>query len=56
MRNALADISSLTPAATSPAWVPALSQVNEVLTFISLVLALVLALGRGIFWLRRFWK
>lgn len=53
MKTAIADVSSVTPAASAPAWVPVVSQVNEILTLISLVIAIGLALGRAVYWLKR---
>jgi hypothetical protein len=42
----------VTTAGSAPIWASALGDVNEILTTVSLVLAIVLALGRVVIWLR----
>jgi hypothetical protein len=46
------DMGIVAAAGTAPMWAVPLGEVNEMLTTVSLVLAIVLALGRVVIWLR----
>jgi membrane protein DedA with SNARE-associated domain len=46
------DIPILAGLATAPVWAIPLTEINEMLTTASLVLAIILALGRVYFWIR----
>lgn len=47
------EVAAITPAATAPAWVPVLTQINVILTTVSLILGMALAVWRAWVWWKR---